>query len=103
MIKVSVLYPWTPGASFDMDYYCDKHMALVRRLLGKTLKGVAVDAGLSGDSKGTKPPYVAIGHLLFDSLDDVRKVFAVHGETLMADVANYTAIEPVFQISEVKL
>lgn len=43
MIKISVLYPNSDGATFDMDYYCNTHMALVRRLLGDVLKGIAVD------------------------------------------------------------
>jgi uncharacterized protein (TIGR02118 family) len=42
MIKVSVLYPNRAGAQFDMDYYCDRHIPLVRRLLGAALKGAAV-------------------------------------------------------------
>lgn len=103
MIKVSVLYPWTPGASFDMDYYRDKHMALVRRLMGKAVKGIAIDHGLAGETAGSKPPYVAIGHILFDSIEDLQRAFALHAETIMADIANYTTIEPVIQISEVTL
>src|SRR3984893_13995385 len=30
MIKVSVMYPNTPGARFDHGYYRDKHMPLVK-------------------------------------------------------------------------
>lgn len=66
MIKVSVLYPWTPGASFDMDYYCTKHMALVRKRFGKAVKGIAVDEGVAGETAASKPPYIAIGHVLFE-------------------------------------
>jgi uncharacterized protein (TIGR02118 family) len=103
MIKVSVLYPWTAGAAFDMDYYCNKHMGLVRKLMGKAVKGVAVDAGLAGQTPGSKPPYVAIGHLLLDSVEDLQKAFGLHAETIMADIANYTTIEPIIQISEVRM
>lgn len=38
-IKVSLMYPKSHGAMFDMDYYCDTHMAVVRRLLVDVLKG----------------------------------------------------------------
>src|ERR1700676_1766092 len=34
MIKVSVFYPSSDGARFDMDYYRDRHMALVQERLG---------------------------------------------------------------------
>ena len=30
MIKVSVMYPNTPGARFDHEYYRGKHMPLVK-------------------------------------------------------------------------
>jgi uncharacterized protein (TIGR02118 family) len=30
MIKVSVMYPNTPGARFDHEYYREKHMPLVK-------------------------------------------------------------------------
>ena len=30
MIKVSVMYPNTPGARFNHEYYRDKHMPLVK-------------------------------------------------------------------------
>jgi uncharacterized protein (TIGR02118 family) len=103
MIKVSVLYPWTPGASFDMDYYCTQHMALVRKRFGKAVKGVAVDEGLAGETATSKPPYAAIGHVLFETLEDLQKAFAAHGEAIMADISNYTTIEPIIQISEVRL
>lgn len=103
MIKVSVLYPWTAGAAFDMDYYCTKHVALVRKCMGKAVKGIAIDHGLAGETPGSKPSFVAIGHILFESVEELQKAFGLHAETIMADIANYTTIEPVIQISEVKM
>ena len=37
MIKVSVMYPNTPGTHFNHDYYRDKHMPLVKARLGAPL------------------------------------------------------------------
>ena len=34
MIKVSVMYPHSPAASFDMKYYLEKHMPMVGQKLG---------------------------------------------------------------------
>ena len=48
MIKVSVMYLYTAGARFDFDYFCNKHMPLVKALLGTACKGIAVDKGLAG-------------------------------------------------------
>ena len=103
MIKVSVMYPNTEGSSFDMAYYVEKHMPLVERLLGAALKGVAVDQGIGGGEPGSPAPYLAIGHLFFDSPEAFVTAFGVHEPTLTADIPNYTNSEPTIQISEVKL
>ena len=34
MIKVSVMYPNTPGARFDHEYYRDQHLPLVKARMG---------------------------------------------------------------------
>jgi uncharacterized protein (TIGR02118 family) len=44
-----------------------------------------------------------MGHLLFDSLAAFQTAFAEHGAKFMADIPNYTTIEPIIQVSEVKL
>ena len=43
MIKVSVFYPNNEGCRFDMDYYCNSHIPMVREKLGADLKGVSVE------------------------------------------------------------
>jgi uncharacterized protein (TIGR02118 family) len=103
MIKVSVLYPSGEGKTFDIDYYCDKHMAMVRRLLGAALKGVAVEQGIAGGEPGTPAPFLAIGHLSFDSLEDFMQAFLPVADTLQGDIPNYTNSRPAIQISEVRL
>src|SRR5215469_9805815 len=69
MIKVSVFYPHTANASFDMTYYVTKHMPMVRDKLGSVCKGIAVDQGVAGGAPGSTPSYVAIGHILCESAD----------------------------------
>jgi len=48
MIKVSVLYQNIEGKKFDMDYYCNTHIPMVKELLGVALKGATVEKGLGG-------------------------------------------------------
>lgn len=103
MIKVSVLYPHSNGAKFDMAYYLEKHMPMVRQKLGSTCKGMAVEQGIAGGSPGAPPTYVAMGHLLFDSAEAFQSAFAPHAAAIMADIPNYTTIQPVIQLSEIKL
>ena len=99
MIKLSVMYPNQPDATFDTDYYLTSHLALVRRLLGSTLKRGAVDLGVT--TPGASSPYLVIGHLTFESMEAYEAAMAAHGDTLRADIPNYTNLQPVFQLSEV--
>jgi uncharacterized protein (TIGR02118 family) len=103
MIKISVLYADDGGRRFDMDYYCNKHVPMVRQKLGNECRGVAVEQGISGISAGSRPAYVAMGHLFFDSLEAFHAVFSPHRDAIVADVPNYTNIQPAVQISEVKI
>ena len=103
MIKVSVLYPHEDDRGFDMDYYCERHIPMVRQKLGAACKGASVDQGMSGPAPGSPPMYAAIGHLLFDSVGAFQLAVAPHQAEIMADIRNYTEIRPVIQISEVKM
>jgi uncharacterized protein (TIGR02118 family) len=103
MIKVSVLYPNRESGKFDMNYYCTSHIPMVQRKLGAACKGVAVEQGLGGAAPGSPPAFLAMGHLLFDSVEAFQAAFAPHMAEIMGDIPNYTAIEPVIQISEVKM
>jgi uncharacterized protein (TIGR02118 family) len=103
MIKVSVLYPNRGDAKFDMNYYVTKHMPMVRQKLAPACKGVAVEQGIAGGAPGTPPAFVAMGHLLFDSADAFQKAMAPHASEIMGDIPNYTNIQPVIQISDVKM
>lgn len=103
MIKVSVFYPYSNGSPFDIGYYVEKHMPMVRRLVGAACKGAAVEQGIGGGAPGTPPSFVAMGHMYFDSVEAFQAAFGPHAKAIMADVANYTKIQPSIQISEVKL
>jgi uncharacterized protein (TIGR02118 family) len=103
MIKVSVFYPNNEGSRFDMRYYCDRHIPMVRAKLGTACKGAEVDRGLGGEVPGSRPSFIAMAHLYFDSVEDFQASFGPHADEIMRDVPNYTSIEPFFQISEVAL
>jgi uncharacterized protein (TIGR02118 family) len=103
MIKVSVFYPHQPNAKFDMAYYCDQHFPLVRRLLGSAVKNVAVEQGLSGATPGSAPLYVTLGHMYFDSIPAFVEAWTPHAAQIIADIPNYTNLQPQIQISEIKL
>lgn len=93
MIRFSVLYPKADDATFDHDYYAATHVPLCNA----TFKPVRteIDRGVDG-------PNVAAVHFMFDSMDSLQAAFGdpKMGD-VMADVANYTNITPVTQISEI--
>jgi uncharacterized protein (TIGR02118 family) len=103
MIKISILYPNTKDARFDMRYYVDKHMPMSIELLGAHpgFQGVCVERGLGGAVPGTEAAYVAMCHFLFDSVESFMAAFTPHAAALQGDMPNYTDIEPVIQVSEV--
>ena len=47
------------------------------------------------------PPYVAIGHVYFNSLGDFQKGMGQHGKELLGAVPKFTNIQPQIQISEI--
>jgi uncharacterized protein (TIGR02118 family) len=93
MIKVSVMYPNTPGARFDHEYYRDKHMPLVKARMDGACKFYTIDKGLAGGAPGAPATYVGMCHIFCDSVEAFQEI--------MADIANYTDQTPVIQISEV--
>ena len=103
MIKVSVFYPDREGSKFDMDYYCHIHIPMVREKLGAACKGAAVEQGIGGATPGSRPGFIAMGHLYFNSIEAFQKAFGPHADTIMADIPNYTDVQPTIQISEVKI
>jgi uncharacterized protein (TIGR02118 family) len=103
MIKVSVLYPKTADSRFDMAYYLGTHIPMVQQKLGAALRGTTVEQGLAGVQPGSPPAYVAMGHLLFDSVEAFLQAFAPHADAIVGDIPNYTNTQPTIQISEVKL
>ena len=103
MIKVSVLYPNTSGKKFDSEYYFSKHLPMVQERLGSTIKGAAMEVGLAGMEPGSPAPYIVMGHLNFDSVEAFQTAFGPHAQSIMGDIPNFTDIQPVIQISEVKI
>ncbi len=93
MIRLSVLYPTTEGATFDHDYYRTKHVPLAVKAWG--LDGAEIDRGMDG-------PYVAAVHFKFESMDALGAAMGSPGTgEVLGDVANYTTIAPVLQTSEI--
>lgn len=101
MTKVSVMYPSGENKTFNMDYYCNTHLPLVTKLLGDALKKASAEKGLGSATPGSIAPFVSIGTMYFESIEDFGNAFGPNAEKIMADLPNFTNIEPIVQISEV--
>lgn len=76
---------------------------MVQHKLGAACKRVAVEHGIAGRLPDAPPAFVAMGHMYFDSAEAFQAPFAPHAPEILADIPNYTDIEPTIQISEVKI
>lgn len=100
MIKVSVMYPNTPEARFDHEYYRDRHLPLVKARMGESCQYYTIDKGLAGGAPDAPATYVAMCHIFCDSVEAFQAGFGPHAEEIMADILNYTDLTPIIQISE---
>jgi len=101
MIKVSVMYPNGPDARFDEAYYRDRHMPMVKQLMGEYCQSYAVDGAIPGGVPAGNAPFIAMGHLFCTSVDAFQAGFGPHAKAIMADIPNYTNQTPLIQMSEV--
>jgi uncharacterized protein (TIGR02118 family) len=102
MFKVTILYPNGEDKTFDMDYYEKKHMPMVAGFLGKNLKFYEIDKGIAGRTPNDKVPFVAIGYFYINDVAEYSKAIAQNIDAVINDIKNYTNIQPVVQISEIK-
>jgi uncharacterized protein (TIGR02118 family) len=101
LIKVSVMYPFEAGKTFNMEYYETKHMPMVARYLGSNLVKYTIEKGIASGIPNQPLPYMAIGTFYVKSLDDYRASIGPNRDAIRADFANYTNATPIILVSEV--
>lgn len=101
MIKMSVYYRADSGSTFDHDYYRTRHMPLLQQRLGDACLRYEIDRGLAGREAGSAPEFVVACHVYSPDLATFLQALAPHRAEIAADVANYTDIAPIVQISDV--
>ncbi len=105
MVRISILYPNTPGSRFDFDYYMHTHMPRSIELLGAHpgFRGVSVEKGVLGGAPDAPPAYAAMCHFTFESAEDFMAAFMPHAPELQGDIARYTDVAPLIQINQIML
>jgi uncharacterized protein (TIGR02118 family) len=94
MMCITILYPKSDDATFDMDYYTSTHMPMLAKALGDACKGW-------GAATVTSDKHIAMGWAMFDSMDAFNSAMAEHGAEIMGDVPNYTNQQPELIVGEV--
>ena len=102
LFKVAILYANGDDKTFNMDYYERTHMPMVAGFLGKNLQFYEIDKGIAGRTPTDKVPYLAIGYFYVKDVAEYNKAIAQNINTIVNDFKNYTNIQPIIQISEVK-
>lgn len=100
MVKLSVMYPHRDGAKFDLDYYLTKHLGLVQEHWGGLVQDAYVARGLGGGAPGDPPTYHIMTQVSFASMEQLNEALG-RAQPLLADIPNFTDIQPVMQVSEV--
>lgn len=102
MYKVAILYPNGEDKTFNMDYYESRHMPMVAGFLGKNLKFYEIDKGISGRTPDDKVPFIAIGYFYISDIAAYNTAIAQNRDAIVKDFKNYTNIQPIIQISEIR-
>ena len=65
------------------------------------MKYYTIDKGLAGGAPDAPAAYIAMCHLLCDSVEVYESSFGPHAQEIRADIRNFTGQTPVRQVSEV--
>jgi uncharacterized protein (TIGR02118 family) len=101
LVKVSIMYPFAEGKTFNMEYYETKHMPMVAGFLGSNLVKYTIEKGLSSGIPNQPLPYMAIGTFYVKSLADYQAAIGPNRDAIRADFVNYTNVGPIILVSEV--
>lgn len=101
LVKVSIMYPYAEGKTFNMEYYETKHMPMVAGFLGSNLVKYTIEKGLSSGVPNQPLPFMAIGTFYVKSLSEYQAAVAPNIDAIRADFVNYTNVKPVIFVSEV--
>ncbi len=101
LIKVTIMYPFAEGKTFNMEYYETKHMPMVAKFLGSNLVKYTIEKGLASGIPNQPLPYMAIGTFYVKSLEEYQAAIGPNRDAIRADFANYTNTAPVILVSEV--
>ncbi|HCE93538.1 MULTISPECIES: EthD family reductase [Acidovorax] len=94
MIKVTAVYRWREGATFNHDYYHSEHMRIARAAL-QPLGLVRLESDRVLYPGEPRPgQVVALTNAFFSDLKQAQTAAKATMAELSADIPNYTNIQP---------
>lgn len=93
-----MIYPVSETSTFDHAYYAETHLPLVTEHMGPHIQTTLVTKGLSG-GPDVPAPFHAIASFTFAGQGAMKAAMKASGP-VMADVANFTNIQPQVLIGE---
>jgi uncharacterized protein (TIGR02118 family) len=101
LVKISVMYPFAEGKTFNIEYYETKHMPMVAAYLGSNLVKYTIEKGVASGIPNQPLPYMAIGTFYVKSLSEYQAAIGPNRDAIRADFVNYTNATPIILVSEV--
>src|SRR5689334_20318784 len=85
LIKISIMYPFAEGKTFNIEYYESKHMPMVAGFLGSNLVRYTIEKGVASGIPNQPLPYMAIGTFYVKSLSEYQAAIGPNIEKIRAD------------------
>jgi len=95
------VFPNSEGAFFDFDYYIEKHVPMVLKLYGQSIRRYEIFKPISG-GRGEKPAFIAVTQIWIADEEAFAKAGAEHAGKYRADIPKFTNVSPIskFQKNE---
>jgi uncharacterized protein (TIGR02118 family) len=100
-VQITVLYPNTPDATFNMDYYLKSHMPLVAEEFGPyNFEGYSVLKLVGTPDPNTKSEYSVQATLNFKTVEDFQKALGDKAPKVLSDVPNFSNKDPMIMVGQ---
>lgn len=98
-VTLQVIYPATEGTTFDIAYYTDTHLPMVRAQIGAQLTDMVITHGQPGPD-GSAPGFHAVATLIFPDQATRSTALGLSAD-LVADIPNFTNSRAEILLGEV--
>jgi len=100
MIRVTIAYPRVAAASFDHDYYFNRHLPLLIRRIGAAATRMTVERGVNA-APWPDAPHEVVCTFVCESREAFEAAFFPHIEELQDDMDRCGGAAPLILISDI--